>query len=71
MDDLESPERTIMRLRDQIEERTICKFLAMEFEGNPCVAKRHQWLSTWQLDRIEKSVIPRHAAAGYTSRSVS
>jgi Protein of unknown function (DUF1488) len=43
MDDLESPERTkpdqreaqFMRLRDQIEERAICKFLAMEFEGNP------------------------------------
>jgi Protein of unknown function (DUF1488) len=43
MDDLESPKRTkpeereaqFMRLRDRIEERAVCKFLAMEFEGNP------------------------------------
>jgi len=43
MDDLEKPERIkpdqreaqFMRLRDQIEERAACKFLAMEFEGNP------------------------------------
>ena len=43
MDDLERPERTqpdqreaqFMRLRDQIEERAVRKFLAMEFEGNP------------------------------------
>ena len=43
MDDLEKPERTnpdqckaqFMRLRDQIEERAVRKFLAMEFEGTP------------------------------------
>jgi hypothetical protein len=35
------------------------------------VAKRHQWLSARQLDRIEQSLIPRHAASVYTSRSVS
>ena len=43
MDDLEKPARTksdqreaqFMRLRDRIEERAACKFLAMEFEGNP------------------------------------
>ena len=43
MDDLETPQRTkpeqreaqFMRLRDLIEERAICKFAAMEFEGNP------------------------------------
>src|SRR5579863_1207107 len=43
MDDLEKPERTksdqreaqFLRLRDQIEERAACKFLAREFEGTP------------------------------------
>jgi Protein of unknown function (DUF1488) len=43
MDDLEKLERTkpdqreaqFMRLRDQIEERDACKFLAKEFEGTP------------------------------------
>jgi hypothetical protein len=43
MDDLEIPQRTkpeqreaqFMRLRDRIEARAICKFAAMEFEGNP------------------------------------
>jgi hypothetical protein len=43
MDDLEKPARTkadereaqFMRLRDRIEERAACKFLAMEFEGTP------------------------------------
>jgi hypothetical protein len=43
MDDLESPAHTksdqreeqFMRLRDRIEERAACKFLAMEFEGRP------------------------------------
>jgi hypothetical protein len=43
MDDLEKPVRTksdqreaqFMRLRDRIEERAACKFLAMEFEGAP------------------------------------
>ena len=43
MDDLEKLERIkpdqreaqFMRLRDQIEERAACKFLAMEFEGAP------------------------------------
>jgi hypothetical protein len=43
MDDLEKLERIkpdqreaqFLRLRDQIEERAACKFLAMEFEGNP------------------------------------
>ena len=43
MDDLESVARTkpdqreaqFIRLRDQIEERAVRKFVAMEFEGNP------------------------------------
>jgi hypothetical protein len=43
MDDLEKlagtksdqREAQFMRLRDQIEERAACKFLAREFEGNP------------------------------------
>jgi hypothetical protein len=43
MDDLEKSERIkpdqreaqFMRLRDQIEERAACKFLAKEFEGTP------------------------------------
>jgi len=43
MDDLERPVRAkaeereaqFMRLRDRIEERAACKFLAMEFEGTP------------------------------------
>jgi hypothetical protein len=43
MDDLEKPMRTksdqreaqFMRLRDRIEERAACKFVAMEFEGAP------------------------------------
>jgi hypothetical protein len=43
MDHLEKLERTkpdqreaqFMRLRDQIEERAACKFLAKEFEGTP------------------------------------
>ena len=43
MDDLEKSERIkpdqreaqFMRLRDQIEERAACKFLAREFEGTP------------------------------------
>ena len=43
LDDLEKPARTrsdqreaqFMRLRDQIEERAVRKFLAMEFEGSP------------------------------------
>jgi hypothetical protein len=43
MDDLEKRERTkpdqreaqFMRLRDQIERRAACKFLAREFEGTP------------------------------------
>lgn len=43
MDDLEKAARTkpdqreaqFMRLRDRIEERAACKFLAMEFEGTP------------------------------------
>jgi hypothetical protein len=43
MDALEKSERTkpeqreaqFMRLRDQIEERAACKFLAREFEGTP------------------------------------
>jgi hypothetical protein len=43
MDDLEKSERTkpdqreaqFMRLRDRIEERAACKFLAKEFEGTP------------------------------------
>lgn len=43
MDDMEKAARTkpdereaqFMRLRDRIEERAACKFLAMEFEGTP------------------------------------
>ena len=43
LDDLEKPARTrsdqreaqFMRLRDRIEERAACKFLAREFEGTP------------------------------------
>jgi len=43
MDDLEKPARIksdereaqFMRLRDQIEERAACKFVAREFEGTP------------------------------------
>ena len=43
MDDLEKPARIkpdereaqFMRLRDRIEERAACKFLAREFEGTP------------------------------------
>jgi Protein of unknown function (DUF1488) len=43
MDDLENLARTkpdqreaqFMRLRDRIEERAACKFVAMEFEGSP------------------------------------